>query len=123
MDRLRLIPAPACVGQARQFSRNWLDCAGASELADVVTLLVSELVTNVVLHARTDCELTLEHRGNRLRVSVADEDPAIPVRKPHDVRAGSGRGLVMMEAMALESGLERTSRGKQVWCELGWPNS
>ncbi len=123
MDRLRLNPSPASVGRARRFSERWLDDEGAPELAEVVTLVVSELVTNVVLHARTPFELCLEHRGDRLRVSVADEAGAAPVRNSIDVEAGSGRGLQLIDAMSIEAGLEVTGRGKQVWCELGWPDA
>jgi anti-sigma regulatory factor (Ser/Thr protein kinase) len=122
MDRLRLNPSPSSVSEARRFSQRWLESAGASELTDVVTLLVSELVTNVVLHAQTSCELSLERRGDRLRVSVADEGEGLPVRKAIDPEAGSGRGLLLVDAMSLEAGLEVSTRGKQVWCELGWPD-
>lgn len=122
MDRLRLNPSPTSVGQARKFSQRWLDAEGAPELAEAVALVVSELVTNVVLHARTPFELCLEHRGDRLRVSVADEAGDAPVRQPVDVEAGSGRGLQLIDAMSIEAGLEVTGNGKQVWCELGWPD-
>src|SRR3954447_20030871 len=84
MDRLRLNPSPASVAKARQFSQSWLDSAGVPELVDVVALLVSELVTNVVLHARTPCELSLERRGDRLRLAVADQGAGMPVRKAVD---------------------------------------
>jgi anti-sigma regulatory factor (Ser/Thr protein kinase) len=122
MDRLRLNPSPASVAQARQFSQTWLDKAGVPELVDVVALLVSELVTNVVLHARTPCELSLERRGDRLRLAVADEGEGMPVRKAVDPEAGSGRGLLLVDAMSLDAGLEVSAVGKEVWCELGWPH-
>ncbi len=121
MDRLRLDPAPASVGEARRFSEDWVRSEGVPELVEVVALVVSELVTNVVLHARTSFELTLEHRGDRLRVSVADRDPGAPARRAVDVEAGSGRGLQLVHAVALDTGHELTGEGKQVWCEIGWP--
>ncbi len=124
MDRLRLNPSPSSVAEARRFSQLWLNTEGASELVDVVALLVSELVTNVVLHARTPFELSLEHRGDRLRVAVADQADGVPVRKSIDVDAGSGRGLMLVDAMSLAAGLDvgADGQGKQVWCELRWPH-
>ena len=55
-DGLKLEGRPSSVATARRFCEARLVEWGADELADVVSLLVSELVTNVVLHAGTSCE-------------------------------------------------------------------
>ena len=118
VNRLRLTPSPSSVGDARRFCREWLDTEGCSGSHEVVALLVSELVTNVVLHARTACELEVSRAGSRIRVSVTDEDERLPVRKDLDPEAGSGRGLVLLHAMSTTTGVDLVPGGKQVWFEV-----
>lgn len=88
---------------------------------EVVSLLVSELVTNVVLHARTPCEVVM--RGTDvLRIEVIDHDPRPPIRKDHDPEAASGRGLLLLAGMSSRHGSDRDANGKRVWFEVAWPN-
>src|SRR4051812_31761489 len=56
---LRLPPEPQSVRQAREHVRNTLEEAGRDQWVDDAALAVSELVSNVVLHAGTDCELSV----------------------------------------------------------------
>ncbi|WP_373302246.1 ATP-binding protein [Streptomyces flaveus] len=88
-----------------------------------VQLCVTELLANVVRHvgegtpvrvrvARTD--------GGRTRVEVTDPDPhALPVLVCATGEDESGRGLALLDAVALRWGVERGVEGKTVWCELG----
>lgn len=85
---------------------------------DVAVLLTSELVTNVVLHARTEFELRVAVRPDRLRVEVCDMIPAPPtirVAAPDDF---SGRGLGLLAALAGRWGVDTGPDGKSVWFEL-----
>src|SRR5206468_2951238 len=81
-------------------------------------LLVSELVTNAVLHARTDLTVAVERRGENVRVSVSDGSARQPRLRHHSVEAGTGRGLLLVERMARRWGVEPAGTGKVVWFEV-----
>lgn len=118
--RIELPPAPSSPGLARRFCRERLADWAADDLSELVSLLVSELVTNVVLHARTPRQLVLMP-GDVLRVVVVDQDPRIPVRKDDGPVSGSGRGLVLVTELSDRHGVDRTEDGKHVWFEVSWP--
>ena len=103
---------------ARRVVSATLEAWQLADLDHVATLLVSELVANVVLHARTGVELRLRHIAGRVRVEVHDGSPALPERKHYSDTAATGRGLVLVERLALAWGAERTATGKAVWFEL-----
>ena len=79
---LGLEPTPQAAGEARHFvaeaSRRW----GIDDVIDHVTLAVSELVTNAVLHARTNIDVELCVIGAAMTVGVIDRDPRPPVIRP-----------------------------------------
>lgn len=85
----------------------------------IAELLVSELVTNAVLHAESGIELEIRFSGGNVHVSVGDEDTSMPrLTSVSDVQALSGRGLQLVDALATSWGWERTPAGKRVWFEL-----
>ena len=95
--------------------RDW-DC---DPIADSALLLVSELVTNAVLHARSRLDVVLRLAEDRLRVEVHDESQAQPTRKYYSPQAGTGRGLMLVEQLAAHWGVEPIDGdGKWVWFEL-----
>jgi signal transduction histidine kinase len=83
-------------------------------------LLVSELVTNAVVYARSRVTVVVESRGELLRVGVHDSSPELPVRVEADPTAESGRGLNIVDRLALRWGVdvEGRSPGKTVWFEI-----
>ncbi len=91
-------------------------------------LLVSELVTNAVRYGGSRAVLEAHLPGGCLRVSVADDNPDLPVvgAEP-DLTAESGRGVLLVSTLASRWGVERLgSGGKAVWFELdlegeSWP--
>jgi anti-sigma regulatory factor (Ser/Thr protein kinase) len=89
-------------------------------------LLVSELVTNAVLHA-TGLMISVRVRldGHRLRVEVEDDSPKPPSWPAGgDLAAGDaehGRGFQLISALASRHGWRPSSRGKRVWFELILP--
>src|SRR5437764_15097666 len=113
-----LAPDPSSAAEARRFVRSALAEWGASRLDDVATLLVTELVTNAVLHTRSGPEVTARLAGDRLRVEVADDNPTPPVRQRYGPRAGTGRGLILVNELASAWGTEPVRSGKIVWFEL-----
>ena len=113
---LQLPPEPASAGHARRFVTRAL--RGCNVDIDLVTLLVSELVSNGVLHARTVLELSVRSRGTNIRVSVADESVEMPAMKHYGADAVTGRGLTMIDANAARWGVDERSTGKSVWFEV-----
>lgn len=104
----------------RDALENWEGPYAASgELADDATLLVSELVTNAVLHGRPDVTMGVELIGRRLRVEVADCSAELPVLQADSTVALGGRGVALVDAYADRWGVEsRAPEGKTVWFEL-----
>jgi hypothetical protein len=77
------------------------------------------LVSNAIDHARTTCEITVQHtRSTLVRVLAADGSPLPPRRAPPDVNAARGRGLQMVKALANRWGWTRRRRGKTVWAAV-----
>ncbi len=105
-------------GQARRFARQALEQLGCEELAETVQLLVSELVVNAVLHAASPARLSLSIVDERLRVEVADQDPALPQVQAFAPSAASGRGLLILDSLADDWGVEASAQGKTVWFAL-----
>ncbi|MFI8946492.1 SpoIIE family protein phosphatase [Streptomyces sp. NPDC053750] len=117
----RFPDGPVSVASARRFVRTALDDV-ASDLVDTAQLLVSELVTNAVLHARTEAEVTVSRLDGRVRVRVADRRPGrslVPQNCPP--YAGTGQGLALVEQLASRFGVGVGDEGKTVWFEL-WPD-
>lgn len=113
-----LPPEPGSVPAARAFARRALHGLGVPHTEDEVTLLVSELATNVVLHAGTPVRLSLARHDGVLRVEVADDSPAPPrLQEPDPLRPG-GRGILLVEHMAQRWGVDADGRGKTIWFEL-----
>jgi anti-sigma regulatory factor (Ser/Thr protein kinase) len=118
--RISLDVDPRSVGQARRFCAATLDGWGADpDLVSTCVLLVSELATNAVLHARTAFTVSIE-RGERLRIEVDDGDPRMPHARDYSLDAMSGRGLHLVEALSRASGAQRHGEGKTVWFEVDW---
>jgi PAS domain S-box-containing protein len=114
----RLPPRPSSVGRARRLVRRALARSGREDLLDTAELLVSELVTNALVHAGTpiDVSLTVHDRG--LRAEISDGSPHVPARRSYGPTAGTGRGLLLLEQMVHDWGVDRRERGKTVWFHL-----
>lgn len=87
-------------------------------VVDDAVLVVEELVTNVVDHARTRFQLAVRLIGHELRVSVRDGDSHLPQVRPFDPTAARGRGLQVVSSIAQRWGCERHEQGKTVWVTL-----
>jgi anti-sigma regulatory factor (Ser/Thr protein kinase) len=89
-----------------------------SDFVDAASLLVSELVTNAIVHARTDVEVRLVTDQHMLRAEVSDGNPTFPTSRRPIGLAGTGRGLLMMDDLASRWGVSPSGAGKTVWFEL-----
>ena len=123
-DELVLAPIPPAAAAARAFVREvlgyWQLALPDSTLVDRAVLLASELVTNAVIHARTELRLRLELRGDLLHLAVRDGNPRmlrlVVVPSPD---AEGGRGLWLLDQLARAWGVNRhPDGGKVVWCTL-----
>ncbi|MEV0240350.1 ATP-binding protein [Streptomyces sp. NPDC050674] len=111
---LELLAAPAAVSGVRRALRaHGID----------VQLCASELVTNVIRHVGEGVPVTVrvwEKEGGRVRLGVTDPDPrALPVLVGAvGAEDESGRGLALLDALAVRWGVEQEAGRKTVWCEL-----
>jgi anti-sigma regulatory factor (Ser/Thr protein kinase) len=97
---------------------------GAADV-DTAALLVSEVVTNAVLHGRSDVLLVVEDRGDSAYVSVSDTSP-MPLRVHNfAVESATGRGLRLVDQLAQRWGVDAATsgQGKAVWFEVGEPSA
>lgn len=92
-----------------------------SEVVDIVTLLVSEAVTNAVLHAGTEVRVRIGHDGQAVRVEVADACPIEPVVRHSSHDAATGRGMLLIDQLADNWGQQTSPDGKVIWFELATP--
>jgi anti-sigma regulatory factor (Ser/Thr protein kinase) len=117
--RLRLPAELASVRTARRFVAERCAVLGLSaERCDDALLLTSELVTNAVLHGRSEVQVEVSGSPQRVRIAVVDENSRHPHRVSQDPDALDGRGLALVDAVALGWGVEDRPIGKAVWFEL-----
>lgn len=115
---IELSSRPASVGLARR----WL--AETFELWDLlgmdydVSVVLSELVTNAILHARTPVLVRVGYDGSVVRLEVEDGSPESPVARRPSARATTGRGLLLVGSLSTAWGCSLTGGGKVVWAEF-----
>jgi anti-sigma regulatory factor (Ser/Thr protein kinase) len=115
---LKLPGVAVSVAGAREFTRSCLSSARApEETIDRAVLLVSELVTNSVVHAASEVRLRVTP-GSPVRVEVHDESQERPRARNRGPLEVGGLGLVVVESVASRWGIEPQSTGKIVWFEL-----
>ncbi|MGW4753946.1 SpoIIE family protein phosphatase [Streptomyces chartreusis] len=115
---------PDAVMHARRFTARTLRRWNVQAAADAVLLVVSELVTNALVHTQGSVRLDLVLRGNRVRISVSDSSPRAPAKPVIvDWESTGGRGLLLVEAVSDASGTVPVAGGKQVWSEITVPAS
>ncbi|MGP9019895.1 SpoIIE family protein phosphatase [Streptomyces sp. BR1] len=104
--------------ELRELLHDWAD----EDQIDSAVLMVSEMVTNVLVHTDGDALLVAEATGapgtRRLRVEVADASDDLPHKRRPGEMASSGRGLVLMEMLAERWGVDPRGEGKSIWFEI-----
>lgn len=116
---IHLTNQPISVHEAREFIRRYLLFHGWSLLVDDVALVVSELATNALAHARTPFTVTLTGFEGKLVVAVEDGSTSGP--RPGEARplGTAGRGLHIVECVSHDWGVvSRSTAGKAVWAEF-----
>ncbi|MEV6077457.1 SpoIIE family protein phosphatase [Streptomyces sp. NPDC052069] len=115
---------PEGLSDARAVVRQALADWDMAELADDAELVTGELLVNVLLHTEGGAVLTLEvlpEPVRRIRLSVQDRSSVWPRRRTPGETSTSGRGLLLLDAVATRWGIEPRGEGKAVWCEIGPP--
>jgi anti-sigma regulatory factor (Ser/Thr protein kinase) len=112
-------PEPDEVRHARHFVTTLL--AELDLPTEQAALVTSELVTNAVLHGRTEFRLEVDHDLDSVRISVFDSGGGWPCRRPAAGDGDSGRGLRLVDHMAERWGVTWNDPGKAVWAELSLP--
>ena len=104
---------------ARRFVREALERWDCGDALDTVQLLVSELVTNAVVHAGSKPNVAVLLLPETVRIEVADQqvDAAVAPREAGDDDE-SGRGLFLLEELSSSWGVETSPDGKTVWFEV-----
>ena len=103
---------------ARRFATDVLRSWQCDPLVDSAQLLVSELVANAVLHARSTVSVRIRRLPARIRVEIGDASSEVPRLRAGDPGAVTGRGLMIVDAVAAAWGVDPTEDGKIVWFEL-----
>lgn len=117
---------PAEVGRARRWARSRLIGSGMNDdepLAETLILLISELVTNAVVH--TGCPAVLRMlfgsgaaEAGTVRVEVADTSARPPCPRHAQGEDTNGRGLELVDGLADRWGWQPEGSGKRIWCEV-----
>ena len=118
-ESLVLAPTALAARAARDLvSRACLDWGRSSQI-QAATLVVSELVTNAMVHAGTDLEVSLTRCGPRLRIAVKDHSSRAPRLQDAGSSGVTGRGLVLVDAVSESWGsLPTGDGGKVVWAVI-----
>jgi PAS domain S-box-containing protein len=116
--RRRFPALPSSVREARLMIRDCLVTAGREDLLDTAELLVSEIVTNALVHAGTPVDVAFSFVDGGLRVEVTDGSPHLPSLRGYGPSAGTGRGLMLLEEMVDEWGVVPGDPGKTVWFQI-----
>ncbi|MFG3099783.1 SpoIIE family protein phosphatase [Streptomyces sp. NPDC048182] len=113
---------PERIGTARRHLRDLLHDWPDEEQRDSAVLLLSEMLTNVLVHTDTDALLVAEVTGRpgerRIRVEVTDNGDDLPHKRRPGEMASSGRGLMLIELLADNWGVAPRGEGKSIWYEV-----
>jgi hypothetical protein len=118
VQSLRLTPHPTAPRASRDFvSRTLLDWKLSQHIASAC-LVVSELVTNAMIHAGSDIDVTVSEHRQAIRIAVRDHSPELPVEQPGSSDE-HGRGLTIVAGLSGAWGvLPDTDGGKVVWAVI-----
>ncbi|MFD8013662.1 SpoIIE family protein phosphatase [Streptomyces sp. NPDC058955] len=115
---------PEALSAARHMIRAAVRAWGAGSRADEIELVADELMTNALMHTDGGAIITLRMLPGverRLRVEVEDRSSALPRRREAGEAGVSGRGLLLVDQLSDNWGVESRGGGKCVWCEFAVP--
>ena len=117
---VRLEPDRFAPGLAREAVHEFCQKHRVRKGADAAQLIASELVTNAVVHAGTPIGMTLRLMAPDLHIAVRDKaDGTVRITDDHDPESvHTGRGLMLVEALAARWGSFHPNNGKVVWATV-----
>jgi len=116
----RLAPDLTSISTARRYAESIFANESVAGF-DIVALLITEVVTNAVVHARTPIVMTVRATGETIRVEVHDDDSTLPVVQRAEPYQPGGRGMAIVDALAADWGVvSEPFQGKTVWFEMAW---
>jgi anti-sigma regulatory factor (Ser/Thr protein kinase) len=104
--------------QAREAVERWARASGAGRLCDDLVLIVSELVTNAVRYGAPPVRVEVALDDRTVSVAVVDAAPEHPTPRTTDEEAEGGRGLLLIDLLAVAHGVRPDPPGKAVWAAL-----
>ena len=123
MVTVDLSPEPKSATRARTLTRDYLQSVCPPEAIEIAALLITELVTNAVLHARTPIVVVIESSPGTVFLAVNDEAATEPIARDYAIDAATGRGIKLVRELSTRWGVDRSGDGKRVWCEITFPTS
>ncbi|GAA0806693.1 anti-anti-sigma factor [Spirilliplanes yamanashiensis] len=117
--RARLRPTTGACRQARELVADACERWGLAELRATAAVVVTELVANVIRHARTGMEITLAPRDGRLSIAVRDGSAREPEPADPGLDEAGGRGLRLVRDLSDAWGVLPVVDGKVVWATIG----
>jgi anti-sigma regulatory factor (Ser/Thr protein kinase) len=116
---VELLGRPASARAARVFTGDVLADDGVeASVIELAVLLVSELVTNAVVHAPGRISLTVHADAHWVRIEVEDQEPSPPLVRPATQDELNGRGLGVVDKLATDWGTQQRATHKVVWFEI-----
>ncbi|MEU9884350.1 ATP-binding protein [Sphaerisporangium sp. NPDC051011] len=109
---------PAMVGEARAMVRKTLTDWGLPHLVDDAELVISELVTNALIHGVGPVVMALHDAGPALIGAVTDHCTTPPAARNPDFEDTGGRGMGIVRALAASWGVWPYPTGKTIWFTL-----
>ena len=107
---------------AREWARHTGCREHAVDLLDDALLLITELVTNALLHGAPPILLAIECDDASLHVRVRDGSPVLPGHRETELESENGRGMTLVELLTSTWGVapvtDQHGVGKEVWFEL-----
>jgi anti-sigma regulatory factor (Ser/Thr protein kinase) len=115
------VPAPVGSGEARRFVREVLQLWGEDRLLEKAELIVAELASNAVLHARSPFRVSVSRQGSEIKISVQDASKRPPENLAH-LAAGpghqGGRGIWIVAELSRNWDTQPERDGKTIWATM-----
>jgi len=107
------------VPAARRMVREYVVQHDLEALLDAAELVVTELVTNVVLHVGGSLEVSAAAGDDgELLIEVSDSSPVFPLLRAFSATSSTGRGMRLVHSMAAAHGVRSREDGKTLWVRL-----
>ena len=118
--RIALKQSTTSPGRARERVRSFIEENRLCEEPEIALLILSELVSNAVMHGAQPIQVVVSGEAGKLRIDVADGDTHVPRPGLHfgDADGSGGRGLHIVNALSEQWGTTIHAHGKSVWAEV-----